>query len=98
VEFGLRMPEEVVDAIARRAAELVLERLDQAGGAGEWLTVEEAAELLRCQPQRIYTLRSTGRLPRHVEGGRALVARSDLLRLVVDEDALSPAERARNVA
>jgi hypothetical protein len=98
MDLRLQLPEEALEAIARRAAELVLEQLAETGGAGEWLTVPEAAAFLRCEPQRIYTLRSTGRLPRHVEGGRALVARSDLLRLVVDEDALSPAERARIVA
>jgi excisionase family DNA binding protein len=86
MELGLQLPDEVVDAIARRAAELVLERLDAAAPAGEWLTIEEAAELLRCKPQRIYDLRSDGRLGRHSEGGRALVARASS-RLVVDEDA-----------
>lgn len=87
VELGLQLPEEVVDAIARRAAELVLERLDQLAPAGEWLTVPEAAEFLRCRPQRVYDLRADGRLTRHVEGGRALVARRELAALVVDQDA-----------
>ena len=88
MELGLQLPEEVVDAIARRAAELVLERLDDLAPSGEWLTVQEAAEFLRCRPQRIYDLRADGRLSRHVEGGRrALVSRRELAGLVVDQDA-----------
>ncbi|MGH3024775.1 MAG: helix-turn-helix domain-containing protein [Gaiellaceae bacterium] len=42
----------------------------------------EAAEMLRCKPQRVYDLRSAGRLPRTTEGGRAVVRRVDLERLV----------------
>jgi hypothetical protein len=34
MELGLQLPEDVVDAIARRAAELVLERLDDARAGG----------------------------------------------------------------
>ena len=41
-------------------------------------TVAEAAEYLRCKPQRIYDLRSSGRLPRHGDGSRVLIRRADL--------------------
>ncbi len=53
-------------------------------GAHELLTVKEAAGYLRCTPQRIYELRSDGRLPRTREGGRALVWRRDLDALIAD--------------
>jgi hypothetical protein len=53
----------------------------------ELLSLTEAAEVLRCKPQRIYQLRSTGRLPRTVEGGRAIVRRSDLERLIEEDSA-----------
>jgi excisionase family DNA binding protein len=94
MELGLQLPEEAIDAIARRAAELVLERLDAAAPAGEWLTIDEACAFLRCKPRRIYDLRSDGRLGRYSEGGRALVSRKELAALVVDEDARGGVRRA----
>jgi len=93
----LNVPPEAVEAIARRAAELVLEQLGDRAGAGELLTVPEAAEYLHCSPQRIYELRSSGRLPRTSEGGRALVRRADLDGLVVDESSLSSAHERRRL-
>lgn len=85
----LALPHEALEAIARRAAELVIEH-GGVGEARELLTPEEAAEYLRCSRQRIYELRSSGRLPKTSEGGRALVRRADLDGLVVDEASLSP--------
>lgn len=94
MDLNVQLSEEAIDAIARRAAELVLERLDAASPAGEWLTIDEAAVFLRCKPRRIYDLRSDGRLGRYSEGGRALVARHELVGLVVDEDARGGIRRA----
>lgn len=98
LNVGVQLSDEALDAIAERAAALVLERLagETSSSASEWLTVKEAAELLRCDPQRIFDLRSAGRLTRYREGGRALVARAELVRLVVDDDA--PAGRVRHAA
>jgi excisionase family DNA binding protein len=74
------IPAAAIEAIATRAAELVLER--QAAGEDErrskYLTVEEAAELYRCKPQRIYELVSARRLTSVKEGGRTLLLRSEL--------------------
>jgi excisionase family DNA binding protein len=75
-DVAITVPAAVVEEIAERAAQIVLER--QRNGAGEWLTVEEAAEYARCSRQRIYDLRSCGRLPRTGDGSRVLVRRSDL--------------------
>ena len=44
----------------------------------EFLNVEEAAEHLRCDKQRIYDLVSSRRLPRYKDGARVLLKRSDL--------------------
>jgi excisionase family DNA binding protein len=49
------------------------------------LSIAEAAELLRCKPQRVYDLRSSRRLPRTVEGGRAVVRRTDVERLISED-------------
>jgi excisionase family DNA binding protein len=97
VNVQLALPPEVLEAIARRAAELVLEHRGGAGDVPELLTVPEAAAYLRCDRQRIYQLRSDGRLPRTSEGGRALVRRVDLDGLVVDEASLSPALARRRL-
>ncbi len=77
----------ILDEFVERVAERVARRLEsrQPRSDGELLSVQEAAAVLRCKPQRIYDLRSAGRLPRTVEGGRAVVRRADLERLVAEE-------------
>jgi excisionase family DNA binding protein len=77
------LPDEVVEAIAERAAEIVLSRLaDGRAREPEFLTVTEAAELLRCSRQRIYDLCSDGRLTRFKEGSRVLLARAEIVALL----------------
>lgn len=76
----LDLPDDAVEAIAARAAELVLERLGDAQAApSEFLSVQEAAAFLRCSRQRVYDLLSDGRLARHKDGSRVLVSRADLV-------------------
>jgi hypothetical protein len=89
------VPREVVEAIAQRAAEIVLEQLPPASES-PYLNVDEAAAFLRCKPQRIYELRTSGRLTRITEGGRALVLRKEVELLV--DDGLPVARRDRRVA
>jgi excisionase family DNA binding protein len=73
--------DEALEAIAARAADLVLARM--AGeraqrSASRYLTVAEAAAYLRCKPQRVYDLRSSGRLSGVKDGSRVLIAADDL--------------------
>ena len=79
----------LLDEFVDRVADRVVHRLEarEPGPVTELLSLTEAAEVLRCTPQRIYQLRSTGRLPRTVEGGRAIVRRSDLERLIEEDSA-----------
>jgi hypothetical protein len=74
----------LLDEFVERVADRVARRLEghEAAPSTELLSVREAAAALRCKPQRVYDLRSAGRLPRTVEGGRAVVRRSDLEQLV----------------
>ena len=74
----------LLDELVDRVADRVVRRLEARDTPPhtDLLSVSEAAAVLRCKPQRIYDLRSAGRLPRTVEGGRAVVRRSDLERLV----------------
>jgi excisionase family DNA binding protein len=72
----LRAPPELVDAVADRVLELMGER-----GLLEpdsWLTVQEAAEYMRCAPQRIYDLVRAGKLLPCRDGRKLLFRRSDL--------------------
>ena len=74
----------LLDELVDRVADRVVCRLEarEPRPHTELLSVPEAAAVLRCKPQRIYDLRCAGRLPRTVEGGRAVVRRTDLERLV----------------
>ena len=75
--LSLSLPDELVEAIAQRAADILAERQPQA--APELLTVAEAAEYLRCGRQRVYDLVSQGRVPYLKDGARVLIRRADLL-------------------
>jgi Helix-turn-helix domain len=77
----------LLDELVERVADRIVRRLEvlPTSQPGDLLSIAEAAELLRCKPQRLYDLRSAGRLPRTVEGGRAVVRRSDIGRLVSEE-------------
>jgi excisionase family DNA binding protein len=75
------LPYPVVEQIAEVAAEIVLVRLREMETARpqyEYLTIPEAAALLRCGRQRIDNLLSSGRLTRVKEGRRTLVARGEI--------------------
>jgi excisionase family DNA binding protein len=76
-ELRLDVPAELIEAIAQRAAEIVVERQAEAE-ATPYLTVEEAAEYLRCNRKRVYDLCSQRRLPFVKDGSRTLLRRADL--------------------
>jgi hypothetical protein len=85
----LALPLATIEAIARRsaeiAAEIVLERLnaeERSASESRWMTVPETASFLRCSRQHVYDLRSDRRLTPHVEGGRALCSREEVVVLV----------------
>ena len=80
-ELRVHLPDDVLEFVAERAAAIVLERLadEHRNGDSEFVSVAEAAELLRAKPQRIYDLLSDGRLSRHKDGSRVLVSRSELV-------------------
>jgi excisionase family DNA binding protein len=91
-------PDELLEAIAARAAQLVLERVQPAPGpVSAYLSVDEAAELLRAKPQRVYDLLSARRLTRFKDGARVLVSRTELENYLAGRVApvLPPAPRSR---
>lgn len=87
---------DLVELVAERAAEIVLERLDVAPTAAEskFLSIAEAADFLRCKPQRIYDLCSSGQLERHKDGSRVLVRRADLVAHLLPTSSRNGSSRA----
>jgi excisionase family DNA binding protein len=74
------VPEALIERIAARVAELLSDRRrrQELAGVPPYLSVPEAAELMRAKPQRIYDLLSSGRLTRFKDGSRVLVSRAEI--------------------
>ena len=89
--LAVELPDELVEALARRVAELLAER-DQgaAGYLDGYLDVAGAAEFLACPPSRVYALTSAGRLPVHRDGSRLLFDRQELRDYVANGGARRP--------
>jgi excisionase family DNA binding protein len=75
VSIALELPEELLEAVAKRAAEIVL---GQAPEPDEWLTSDQAAQYLKCGRRRIFNLVSEKRIPVHREGVRLMFLKSEL--------------------
>jgi len=78
--MNLELPDSVLEEIAQRAAEIVLARQPSSNGstASPYLTIVEAAELLRSKRHRVDDLLSRGVLSRVKDGSRTLIARAEL--------------------
>ena len=70
------------DALTVLIGEIVDRKLDQRGTVPQpaLLTVDEAAERLRCDRKRIYRMTSDGRLASVKDGGRLLIPRGEVER------------------
>jgi excisionase family DNA binding protein len=82
VNVTLALPSTTVEAIAERAAAIVLAQLDEKGTKeleSPFLTIPEAAAVLRSKRQRVDDLLSAGRLSRVKDGSRTLIRREQLL-------------------
>ena len=80
---ALTLTPEQLGTIAEHVAKIVLAQLDERGNgsaasSSPYLTVPEAAEILRCPRQRIDDLLSQRRLTRVKEGGRTLLLRDEI--------------------
>jgi excisionase family DNA binding protein len=77
--LAVELPDEVLESIAERAAELVAERLAAEAAPSPWLDVAGAAEYIGGAPtSRVYALVSAGRIPHHRDGSRLLFHRDEL--------------------
>lgn len=73
-QIGLVFPPEVIEAIAQRTAEVIASSV--APSVDEYLTVPEAAAVLKCGPKRVYDLTGRGLLGKVHDGSRVLVPRT----------------------
>jgi excisionase family DNA binding protein len=88
--FRLALPAELLERIAERAAELVLERqADAAPATSPYMSIPEAAEYLRCKRQRVDDLLSARKLSRVKDGRRTLVLRAEVERYVTSSGRLA---------
>jgi excisionase family DNA binding protein len=69
----LPLPADFVEVVAERVAALLAQQ-----PVSPYMTVDEAADYLRCSRQRIYDLLSSRRLTRLKDGSRVLLLRSEL--------------------
>ena len=101
--LALTLPPESLEAIAERAAELVLQRLGDENGsaASPWLSVGEAAEYLRTSERTLQRLVGRERIRSSTIGRRRLFHRDDLdqlARAATREDAAPTTPPRRRAA
>lgn len=82
MSLSIDLPDEALEQLAQRVADILEERTAATAPSPRWMTVDQAAEYIGAKQQRVYDLRSSGRLTRHGDGARALVDRRELDRLV----------------
>ena len=73
----LAMPDDVVEAIAERAAAIVVERLAREtrdDNGARWLTLAQAADRLGCSPDAVRMRVKRGRLDHRRQGRRLYVS------------------------
>jgi excisionase family DNA binding protein len=103
-DLAFPIPPELVEAIAKSVAEVLAERAPAEDGRSPWLTVDETADYLRCSRQRVYDLKSSGRIASAQDGKRPLFHRAVLNAYLTGGDAravaaafpLSVGSRSRN--
>jgi excisionase family DNA binding protein len=78
--MNIELPDAVLEEIAQRAAEIVLANQPSGNGSepSPYLTIPEAAELLRARRHRVDDLLSRGTLTRIKDGTRTLIARAEI--------------------
>lgn len=75
--LALALPEDVVEAIAERAAEILAASRD--GREDGWLRgAERIAAYIDCPRSRVYALASARRIPVHHDGSALIARRSEL--------------------
>jgi len=86
--LAITLPDELVEAIAARAAELLATRATEEPAG--YLDVAGAADFLACPTSRVYALVSAKRIPHHRDGSRLLFDRAELRDFVNNGGAKRP--------
>jgi excisionase family DNA binding protein len=87
----LTLPPEVLEALAQRAAELVVGMVAAGPARAEpWISVEQAAAHLCCPKSRVYSLVSARRIPYQKDGSRVLFKASELDAWVAEGGGIRP--------
>jgi excisionase family DNA binding protein len=81
-ELTMTLPEELVELVAERPAEIVAGR--RLHEPEPWISVPEAAKHLSAPRSRIYSLVESGRIPHARDGTKLLFRRSELDRWLVE--------------
>jgi len=84
--LALEVPEALVEAVAQRVADLLVERLPAQRGPEPWLDVDAAADYLACRPHRVYDIVAEGRLRCAKDGRRSLFRREWLDAYLLGEE------------
>lgn len=89
VPLALALPDDLVEAIAERAAEIVAGR--RAQPADGWLRgADRIAAYIDCPRSRVYALASARRIPVHHDGSALVARRSELDRWLRGGGGLRP--------
>jgi excisionase family DNA binding protein len=75
-KIALDVPDSLVEAVALRAAAIVIEA--QTASASPWLSTEQAADYLAAKPARVHDLVALGKLTPRRDGRRLLFRRDEL--------------------
>jgi excisionase family DNA binding protein len=84
-DVRITLSDDALEQLAQRVADILEERARSSRANDRdrrWLSVDEAAAYIASSKQRIYDLRSSGRLTRHGDGRRALISRAELDQLI----------------
>lgn len=85
----LALPDDVVDAIAERAAAIITDR--QVESEDRWLRgADQIAAYIDCPRSRVYALTSARRIPVHHDGSALIARRSELDRWLRDGGGVRP--------
>lgn len=74
-KLALDVPDSLIEAVAQRAAAIVLEAQD---APSPYLSTEQAADYIAAKPARVHDLVALGRLTPRRDGRRLLFRRADL--------------------
>lgn len=78
MKLTIEVPDELVEKIAVRVAELVADQVAGPADPDTLMTVPEAATYLKAKPQRIYDLIGQNRIEAERDGTRVLIRKAAL--------------------